>query len=303
MPAQTYGLSTTDIRWDYTQTEVDQSGVDFITINCVGYLREEGQSLGGALLVIPSTIEISSTGPVKSSLELDGANLDTRSTALTGDGRIECRATYKIPLSSVINGPDDSGTSGQTSDSDRYDLRVEVEEAPILSHPVAIQFPIKDKNKLKNLLESDIIPNPDYVEGDADASEFQYAIDIGDNKQGDEVEFDNTDVSVGGVTASPLDYARIIKAGIETYLRPAARWVWNSARTERPDNAELNTVGDVVNPPGAPNIADGRDWLFNGVSDTQEAPEAHVTAREYVLSDRGGALQEIYKDGSGSING
>ena len=303
MPAQTYGYSTTDIKWDLEQTNIDASSVDFVAISCVGYLKEDGASLSEALNAIPSLIEIGPDGPVKSDTGFENATLDTRHVKFSADGRIECKAVYKIPLSFVIDEPDE-GTGGQTSDSDRFDLRVEVEDAPILAHPVAIDFPLKEKNKLKNLQEGDIIPNPDY---DPDGSpavtdEFIRAIEVPGKSVGAPETFDNTPVSVGGVTASPLDYARLLKAGIDTYKRPAVRWMWNTARTTRPDNSELNSVGDVVEPPNAPDIADGRDWLFNGTHDIEESPDAHTTSREYVLSERGGALKEIYKDGSGTIS-
>jgi len=300
MPAQTYGYSTTSIKWDFEQTEVDESSVDFVAISCVGYMKEDGATLTSALIAVPTEIEISDDGPVKLSTELTGSRLDTRSASFSGDGRIEVRCVYKISASVVFNEPD-GGTGSGESASDRYDLRVEVEDVPILSHPVAMEFPGTDKNKLKNLLEGDIVPNPKFEE-DGDTKEFIYAATIGEATEGSEAVFGTDVVTVDGISASPVDYARIIRAGIETYRRPAVRWLWQAARDTRPDNNELNSVGDIENPPQAPDIAQDRDWLYNGVHDVEEAPEAHTTSREFILSERGGALKEIYKGGTGSIN-
>lgn len=297
MPAQTYGLSTSSIFWDVEQTDVNQDSVEYVTISCVGYMKASGNTLSNALTTIPFTIPITSSGPVLLSSELAGAGLNSRSVTFTGDGRIECRATYKLPASSLVNPGQDEQTS---SSADKFDLRVEVEEVPLLAHPVAQAFPLASKNKLKNLLEGDIIANPKY-DGTTDTKEFIYSSDI-DNASAVEVTFSGSDITVNGISASPLDYARMIKAGIESYLRPAVRWTWQCARNTYPSNSELNKVGDVVSPPDAPNITDDRDWLYTGISVAHEADGAFTISREFVLSERGGALQEIYKGGGGTIS-
>ena len=56
MPAQVYTYNTTDITWDTSETEVDQSSVDFVAISCVGFMEEDGNTLSNALTTIPNQI-------------------------------------------------------------------------------------------------------------------------------------------------------------------------------------------------------------------------------------------------------
>jgi hypothetical protein len=297
MPADTYGLSSTSIFWVVEETEVNQSGTDFVTISCVGWVRENGATLATALDLVPATLPEGDTGPVKSAIGLYGAALDTRSSRFNGDGVIEVSATYKIPLSQVFN---PSGTQGDesSSGSDRYELRVELVDAPLMTHPCALAFDRVNKIRLKNLIEGDIIGNDDEDWSPSANPELEFRREV-DNVP---VEFSDTTVEVDGIEASPLDFARMIVAGIENYQRPAVRWVWTAARLEPPTAAELNRVGDVSDPIKAPKVT-GRQWIYAGCNDSQEAnTNAHVTVREFILSERGGVLKQLYKGGTGDIN-
>lgn len=299
MPADVYGLVNNAIWWNPEETDVSQSSVDFIEIRCSGLVKEENQTLQGALVLIPSTCPISPEGPVGNSTGFATASLDTRGVRYGADGTIVVNATYKLPLSNPSGGG--GPTFSQQSDSDRFDLRVETEDAPLLTHPVAIRFPLVEKNKLKNLMEGDVVPNPDY-NGTTDTVEFIYAVDMKTKSKDAECVFDDTDVTFGGVTASPIDYARCLLAGVDTYKRSSVRFQWSCTRTEGPDDAELNTVGDIVTSSVLPSVADDRDWFYAGVTSSHEAEGAYNITRDFTLSERGGALQEIYKGGSGSIN-
>lgn len=302
MPAQHYGYSTTSITWDQSETEVNQDSVDFVTITCVGHLKADGATLSGALLLVPDTIPINADGPVKSATELAGAALDTRVVSFGGDGRIEIRCTYKKSLSEILGGG--GGSAGDVSDADRFNGRVELEEAPLLVHPVVGKFPQAERSKLACLMKEIVIPNPNHDPDGGNDKEFIYAEDYDGVVKDTECSIDDTDYTVGGITASPLDYARLIRAGVETYWRPTVRFVWRSSRDERPDNTELNEVGDVVDPAPSetPTASDDKDWIFWGAIWDHEAEGAYDIEREYQLSARGGAFSQIYKGGSADIS-
>jgi hypothetical protein len=59
---------------------------------------------------------------------------------------------------------------------------------------------------------------------------------------------------------------------------------------------ELNDIGNISDPLGpVPSLAGGRDWLLNGVTQTQDG-KAFRLEMEWLASDRGGWDPEIYQD-------
>lgn len=300
MPSQTHGVTTSRVTWTIEETDVDQSSLDFITISCAGWVKYNGCTIDDALLLVPDVIEISPDGPVENAAKFEGATLDTRNATFGGNGLIDVTATYKIPVSYVIDGPGGEGGDKSESDSDRYDTRVELENVPILTHPVAMLFQRVDKLGLKNLLEGDVWPNKSdkWDEGTEPDKEFQT---FNENQEQEDYIFSETEYEVDGIVASPKDFARMIAAGIEQYQRPAVRFMWYAARTNGPDPAELNRVGDVTTPPRAPTVSN-RQWIYAGCADSEQAIDAHTTTREYILSERGGVLKQLYKGGTGDIN-
>jgi hypothetical protein len=106
-------------------------------------------------------------------------------------------------------------------------------------------------------------------------------------------------VTKGDVTASPLDYARLIKAGIVTYQRKTVRHSRSVSRNKPAANADYKQVGTIVaSPPGAPSLASGYQWMLTGIIDTSSNDESWSTSYEYEASGAGGFLGVIYKGGN-----
>jgi hypothetical protein len=57
----------------------------------------------------------------------------------------------------------------------------------------------------------------------------------------------------------------------------------------------VNKIGQIDQPDGRqPNVGDGRTWLLNGVTQTQEG-RAYRIEREWIASDAGGWDEDIYE--------
>ena len=66
--------------------------------------------------------------------------------------------------------------------------------------------------------------------------------------------------------------------------------------TEAASGVELNDIGNIAAPSGpVPTLAGGRNWLLNGVSQTQEGKSYRIEM-EWLASDRGGWDAQIYTD-------
>ena len=58
----------------------------------------------------------------------------------------------------------------------------------------------------------------------------------------------------------------------------------------------MNDIGNISEPSGeVPELAGGRNWLLNGVTQTQEGKSYRIEM-EWLASDRGGWDEDIYKD-------
>jgi hypothetical protein len=67
-------------------------------------------------------------------------------------------------------------------------------------------------------------------------------------------------------------------------------------RDKAASGTELNDIGNIAAPSGpAPTLAGGRNWLLNGVSQTQEGKSFRIEM-EWLASDRGGWDAQIYND-------
>jgi hypothetical protein len=73
--------------------------------------------------------------------------------------------------------------------------------------------------------------------------------------------------------------------------------IWRVSYTtlKRPSASKLNAVGTTKKPPGAPSVASGRDWLFNGLS-MQQNDKVFTITEEYALSDLGGNDAFLYEN-------
>lgn len=288
------GITSSAITWEKTESEIDVDETGMATISVEGAVNSTGIGLQAALDLIPSTLPSGASGPIGSTTKYAGAKISTRS-AFYKEGTWQVRATYTKGGAVTSEFPD--GT--QQSEDDRYERRIIVQEEPILSHPVALKFPTKDKNMLANLLAGNIIPNPDYdPESEDNAFEFA-ALDAATGEFTVPKTFSTTPATSGDISASPLDYARLIKAGIITYQRKAIRHSWNTTRNEPASNAQYNAVGTIVNePPGAPTLADGYQWMLTGIVDSSSNGESWQTNYEYDASGPGGYLGVLYEGGN-----
>lgn len=87
-----------------------------------------------------------------------------------------------------------------------------------------------------------------------------------------------------------------IDRGQTSYYSPRVTWRESWVRDKPAKAAELNDIGNVSSPSGpAPGLAGGRDWLLNGVSQTQEG-KSYRLEMEWLASDRGGWDPDIYQD-------
>jgi hypothetical protein len=87
-----------------------------------------------------------------------------------------------------------------------------------------------------------------------------------------------------------------IERGQTSYYSPRVTWKESWVRDKPAAAAELNDIGNIATPTGpAPTLAGERNWLLNGVTQTQEGKSFRLEM-EWLASDRGGWDAEIYKD-------
>jgi len=87
-----------------------------------------------------------------------------------------------------------------------------------------------------------------------------------------------------------------IMRGQTSYYSPKVAWRTSVTRDTGVKNTDLNKIGEIDTPLGpAPALATGRNWLLNGVNQTQEGGSFKIE-REWLASDRGGWDADIYTD-------
>jgi hypothetical protein len=87
-----------------------------------------------------------------------------------------------------------------------------------------------------------------------------------------------------------------IERGQTSYYSPRVTWRESWVRDRPAEADELNDIGNISTPLGpAPSLAGGRNWLLNGVTQTQDG-KAFRLEMEWLASDRGGWDSEIYQD-------
>lgn len=87
-----------------------------------------------------------------------------------------------------------------------------------------------------------------------------------------------------------------IERGQTSYYSPRVTWRESWVRDKPAKANELNDIGNISDPLGpVPSLAGGRDWLLNGVTQTQDG-KAFRLEMEWLASDRGGWDPEIYQD-------
>ena len=84
--------------------------------------------------------------------------------------------------------------------------------------------------------------------------------------------------------------------GQTSYYSPRVTWRESWVRTKPAEAAELNKIGNIDIPNGpAPQLAATRNWLLNGVTQTQDGKAFRLEA-EWLASDREGWDPDIYND-------
>ena len=287
------GITTSAITWEKTKSQINVDKTGLVEISVEGAVNSNGIGMEDALDLIPATLPSTSSGPIGLTSKYSGAALVTKS-AFYEEGTWQVSASYEKSGALTSEFPD--GT--EQSDNDRTERRIVVAEEPLLSHPVVLAMPTADKNMLANLMRGNIEPNIDYDPDDAGSYEFA-ALDAATGEYTVEKTFSATEYTAGGVTASPLDYARLIKAGITTYQRKSIRHSVSTTRDNPAPNAEYRKVGTVVDqPPGAPTLADGFQWMLTGIIDASGNGETWAASYEYEASGPGGFLGIIYEGGN-----
>ena len=304
MPTTLFNLTAGSIFWEKSETEVSQNEIAFVTIKVVGY-TPASQSIEVALSLVPALLPISASGPVGNSIGLTNGELQRRSARYDGDGTIRLDAEYKAYVGSLTNGPG-GGTGEQSAPEDKIGKRIQTSEEPLLTHPLPqTQFPTAQVNMLSALISGYIRPSSDVSQEDGGSPVGEFVRQNPTTGSWDSiVTFSTTayTVTMNGqsVSATPLDYARYIKAGITTWKNTGTVLTWSCARKEACNDAELDSVGSVVEPPIAPTITD-KQWFYEGINETHETNSLYQIEREYTLTGKGGALSGIYAGGTGEI--
>ena len=87
-----------------------------------------------------------------------------------------------------------------------------------------------------------------------------------------------------------------VDRGQTAYYSPRVTWRESWVRDNPATAAELNDIGNIATPSGpAPALAGGRNWLLNGVTQTQEGASFRLEM-EWLASDRGGWDEQLYND-------
>ena len=87
-----------------------------------------------------------------------------------------------------------------------------------------------------------------------------------------------------------------IQRGQTSYYSPKVTWRQATVRKASAASSDLQKIGKIDEPDGRqPSLSDGRNWLYNGVTQTQEGGSYRIE-REWIASDRGGWDEDIYDD-------
>jgi hypothetical protein len=147
-----------------------------------------------------------------------------------------------------------------------YTMGLSLSEEPLLSHPRYKDLPAKEREALQ---------------------EIQSGKDKDDqnNKLTDKV-----------VSARGREALAKIERGQTSYYSPRVTWRESWVRDRPVEGAELNKIGNIDVPNGpVPALAGGRNWLLNGVTQTQDGKSFRLEM-EWLASDRGGWDPQLYTD-------
>jgi hypothetical protein len=160
-----------------------------------------------------------------------------------------------------------AGTDNTANDPDKttYTLGLALSEEPLLTHKKFRDLPEEEKEALQAIINGK----------DKDSSGALYKDKV---------------TSVAGKKALEK-----IQRGQTSYYSPKITWRQSVVRRASATSADVNKIGQIDEPNGRqPNLGDGRNWLLNGVTQTQEG-RAYRIEREWIASDAGGWDNDIYK--------
>lgn len=161
-----------------------------------------------------------------------------------------------------------------------YDLQIQVGEQPIITHPKTIapygDMTQDEKNALVKVLTGE-------WKGNKTASIKKASSQ--DDKES--LTFTTTD----GIKF----YDYVVNQGIESFYLPSQVWRISYTTKSRPDSDKLSDVGKIKKPKGAPNFGDDKNWLFQGLS-ISENDRVYTVTEEYLLSDIKGWDTYLYED-------
>ncbi len=117
----------------------------------------------------------------------------------------------------------------------------------------------------------------------------------------DKVEKGETSIEMEGLKAVPAGgkpwsegfkkFIELSLSGFTDYLQPRVTIRVTDANTDEPDLSEL---GKIADPPQAPTLADGANWLMTGCDATRDADNNWEVTRDYISSGPGGWNEDIY---------
>ncbi len=295
-----YGIETSQITWEESESEIKVSNTADISITIVGSVGVGNTvtSIKSAMDLIPKTVP---AAPLGGDASYSNAYLIDYSGRYLGDDTIQVTATYGFADPSQLQPGGDE--LKDPSESDRAVRSIAVEEVPLLAHPLVKNFDKKDRVMLACLLDGSITVNPVYDPDGIDENtewEFRKYDIISDSYS--EAVFNDTTFTSDGITASPLDYARLIASGITVYRRPLVRHSVTRQRNKPVGNSVYTQVGEALDftPTLAPTLTGGQ-WFLNGVTDSTENGESWTSHLEFEYTAQGGALKAIYRGGTAEI--
>ena len=159
-----------------------------------------------------------------------------------------------------------AGTDNTSNDPNKtsYSLGLSLSEEPLLSH-----------KKFRDLEEDEL--------------EALQAIISGKDKDGSGSPYKDKVTSALGKKALEK-----IQRGQTSYYSPKIIWRQATVRKASAASSDVRKIGQIDSPDGRePSLSDGRSWLLNSVTQTQEGNSYRIE-REWISSDAGGWDEDIY---------
>ena len=142
-----------------------------------------------------------------------------------------------------------------------------------------------------SLSEEPLLSNKKFQSLDDGEVEALQAIISGKDKDSSGASYKDKVTSVLGKKALEK-----IQRGQTSYYSPKVTWRQATVRKASAASSDLQKIGKIDEPDGRqPSLSDGRNWLYNGVTQTQEGGSYRIE-REWIASDRGGWDSDIYDD-------